>query len=127
MPHVILLIEGRVIHYKDAQISSAKILEFVRRKFPYRLVDYVNDGNVDLFLDGWIDNRVRGMTHREIGYPKNPRFGFWNWPIMEKWVFKRQPERICFIFCQILLEVFSKKWSGALKEALRNFEKSSNM
>ena len=88
MPHVILLIEGRVIHYKDAQISSAKILEFVRRKFPYRLVDYVNDGNVDLFLDGWIDNRVRGMTDREIGYPKNPRFGFCNWP-MEKWGFQK--------------------------------------
>ena len=23
------------------------------------MVDYVNDRNVDLFLDGWIDNRVR--------------------------------------------------------------------
>ena len=43
LPHVILLIEGRVIHYKGSQISSSKILEFVRRKLPYRLVDYVND------------------------------------------------------------------------------------
>ena len=57
LPHIILLIEGRIIHYKGSQISSAKILEFIRRKFPYKLVESVHDTNVDLFLDGWTDNR----------------------------------------------------------------------
>ena len=59
LPHIILLIEGRIIHYKGAQISSPKILDFIRRKFPYKLVESVHDNNVDLFLDGWTDNRVR--------------------------------------------------------------------
>ena len=59
LPHIILLIEGRIIHYKGSQISSAKILDFIRRKFPYKLVESVKDTNVDLFLDGWTDNRVR--------------------------------------------------------------------
>ncbi len=59
LPHIILLIEGRVIHFKGAQISTPKILEFVRRKFPYKLVESIHDGNVDSFLDGWKDNRVR--------------------------------------------------------------------
>ena len=59
LPHIILLIEGRVIHYKGSQISSMKILDFVRRKFPYKLVENVRDGNVESFLDGWTDNRVR--------------------------------------------------------------------
>ena len=52
-------VEGRIIHYKGSQISSAKILDFIRRKFPYKLVESVHDANVDLFLDGWTDNRVR--------------------------------------------------------------------
>ena len=59
LPHIILLIDGRVIHYKGSQISTPKILEFVRRKFPYKLVEYINDENVEKFLEGWTDNRVR--------------------------------------------------------------------
>lgn len=59
LPHIILLLDGRVIHYKGSQISSPKILDFIRRKFPYKLVETINDLNVDTFLDGWTDNRVR--------------------------------------------------------------------
>lgn len=59
LPHMILLIEGKVIHYKDPQFSAIKTLEFVRRKFPYKLVERVDDKNVDPFLNGWVDNRVR--------------------------------------------------------------------
>ena len=54
-------IAGRVIHYNGQQISSPKMLEFIRRKFPYKLVDNVNDLNIEQFLDGWIDNRVRAL------------------------------------------------------------------
>ena len=59
LPHVVLLIEERVIHYKNSQISAPKILEFVRRKFPYRLVEHLDDRTYEEFLEGWTDNRVR--------------------------------------------------------------------
>ena len=62
LPHVVLLIEERVIHYKNSQISSPKILEFVRRKFPYQLVEQLHDRNYEEFLDGWTDNRVRVLV-----------------------------------------------------------------
>jgi len=57
---MVLLLDGRVIHYKDPQFSASKILEFVRRKFPWKMVETVDDSNLDSFLSGWrIDNRVR--------------------------------------------------------------------
>ena len=60
LPHLVLLLDGKVIHYKDPQFSAVKILEFVRRKFPWRMVESVDDSNVDTFLNGWsLDNRVR--------------------------------------------------------------------
>jgi hypothetical protein len=66
LPHLILLIEGRVIHYKDSQLSAVKIMEFIRRKFPYNLVEHVNDFSLNKFLDGWIDNRVRVLLFGKI-------------------------------------------------------------
>ena len=39
--------------------STVKVLEFIRRKLPYRLVDAVTDRSVLDFLSGWRDNRVR--------------------------------------------------------------------
>ena len=60
LPHLVLLLDGKVIHYKDPQFSAVKILEFVRRKFPWRMVESVDDSNVETFLNGWsLDNRVR--------------------------------------------------------------------
>ncbi len=66
LPHLVLLIDGRVIHYKDSQFSIAKILEFVRRKFPYQLVESVNDLNINNFLDGWMDNRIRVLLFGQV-------------------------------------------------------------
>jgi DnaJ family protein C protein 16 len=56
---MILLLEGRAVHYKDPQFSAVKALEFIRRKMPYKLVESLDDSNVDSFLGGWKDNRVR--------------------------------------------------------------------
>lgn len=36
-------------------------LEFLRKKMPYNLVPTIDDDNVDDFLSGWRDNRVRGL------------------------------------------------------------------
>lgn len=35
--------------------------DFVRNRFPYKLVQPITDDNVNAFLNGWIDNRVRAL------------------------------------------------------------------
>ncbi len=36
-------------------------LSFCRRKFPYKMVEFVDDSNAEQFLEGWKDNRVRAL------------------------------------------------------------------
>ena len=59
LPHLVLLTDGKVTHYRESILSVVKVLEFIRRKLPYKLVQRINDHNVDEFLEGWMDNRVR--------------------------------------------------------------------
>ena len=66
LPHFILLLDGKLIHYKDPQFSAVKAIEFIRRKLPYKLVEKVNDANVDAFLSGWMDNKVRVLLFGKI-------------------------------------------------------------
>lgn len=35
--------------------------DFLRNKFPYKLISNINKNNVDSFLSGWIDNRIRAL------------------------------------------------------------------
>ena len=59
LPHIGLLMDGKIVHYKDPQFSALRVLEFVRNKLPWKLVETIDDGNVDSFLKGWSDNRIR--------------------------------------------------------------------
>lgn len=66
LPHLVLLTDGKVTHYKESILSVVKVLEFVRRKLPYKLVQKLNDDNVDDFLTGWMDNRVRVLLFGKL-------------------------------------------------------------
>ncbi len=68
LPHMVMLLDGKVSHYKDPQFSMIKMLEFVRRKFPYKMVEVIDDSNVDAFLDGWMDNRVRALYFGHVSF-----------------------------------------------------------
>jgi len=59
LPHLVMLTDGKITHYRESILSVVKVLEFIRRKLPYKLVQRVNDHNVNEFLEGWMDNRVR--------------------------------------------------------------------
>lgn len=37
------------------------IIEFIRKKIPYSITQRIFDHNVEDFLGGWIDNRVRAL------------------------------------------------------------------
>jgi DnaJ family protein C protein 16 len=43
-----------------------KVLEFIRRKLPYKLVQRIDDTTVDAFLEGWADNRVRVLLFGKL-------------------------------------------------------------
>ncbi|XP_065351702.1 dnaJ homolog subfamily C member 16 isoform X2 [Cloeon dipterum] len=59
LPLMVLLMDGKAMHYKESLFSVQKVVEFVRSKFPYKLVQPVNDENIEMFLNSWTDNRVR--------------------------------------------------------------------
>merc|ERR1712088_1159518 len=53
-------------HYRESMLSVVKVLEFIRRKLPYKLVQRINDDNVGEFLQGWMDNRVRVLIFGKL-------------------------------------------------------------
>ncbi|XP_023017800.2 dnaJ homolog subfamily C member 16 l(3)80Fg [Leptinotarsa decemlineata] len=61
LPCLVLLLDGDVFVYKETITSIQKIIEFIRNKMPYKMLPKVNKDDVDSFLNGWGDNRVRGL------------------------------------------------------------------
>ncbi|XP_050500094.1 dnaJ homolog subfamily C member 16 [Diabrotica virgifera virgifera] len=61
LPCLVLLLDGDIFVYKETITSIQRIIEFIRNKMPYKLVAKVTSEDVDDFLNGWEDNRVRGL------------------------------------------------------------------
>lgn len=61
LPCLVVTIDGRTSVYKESLLSIQKIVDFLRNKFPYKLIPNINKNNVDNFLSGWIDNRIRAL------------------------------------------------------------------
>ncbi|XP_043787548.1 dnaJ homolog subfamily C member 16 [Apis laboriosa] len=61
LPCLVVIIDGRTSVYKESLFSIQKIVDFLRSKFPYKLISNINKNNIDSFLSGWIDNRIRAL------------------------------------------------------------------
>ncbi|XP_011300799.1 dnaJ homolog subfamily C member 16 isoform X2 [Fopius arisanus] len=61
IPCLALTMDGRTSIYKESLFNVPKIVEFVRSKFPYKLIPKITKDNVDGFLSGWRDNRIRAL------------------------------------------------------------------
>ncbi|XP_057651813.1 dnaJ homolog subfamily C member 16 isoform X1 [Diorhabda carinulata] len=61
LPCLVLLLDGDIYVYKETITSVQRIIEFIRNKMPYKLVTKINSDNIEEFLNGWEDNRVRGL------------------------------------------------------------------
>lgn len=61
LPCLVVVLDGNTYVYKETITSIQKIIEFLKKKMPYNLVANIYDSNVDEFLNGWEDNRVRGL------------------------------------------------------------------
>ena len=66
LPHLVLLLDGRTFHYKETQFSAIKAIEWIRRKLPYKMIQAVDDSNIDSFLSGWMDNKVRVLIFGKL-------------------------------------------------------------
>ena len=66
VPHLVLLLEDKIYHYKEAQFSAVKTIEWIRRKLPYKMIQNVDDSNIDSFLNGWMDNKVRALIFGKL-------------------------------------------------------------
>ncbi|KAK6617912.1 hypothetical protein RUM43_014141 [Polyplax serrata] len=62
VPSLVLLINGKVYPFKESLYSIQKIVDFIRSKFPYKLIVNVNDNSLSSFLEGWHDNKVRAIV-----------------------------------------------------------------
>ncbi|XP_969135.2 dnaJ homolog subfamily C member 16 isoform X1 [Tribolium castaneum] len=61
LPCIVLLLDGNVFVYKETITSIQRIIEFLKNKLPYKLVPKLKHEDVEGFLNGWEDNRVRGL------------------------------------------------------------------
>ncbi|KAL2744675.1 dnaJ subfamily C member 16 isoform X2 [Vespula maculifrons] len=62
LPCLVITMDGRTSVYKESLFSVQKVVEFLRNKFPYKLIQTVNTNNIDAFLSGWADNRIRALV-----------------------------------------------------------------
>lgn len=69
------------------------IVDFLRSKFPYRLLYNINKDNIDSFLSGWADNKIRALIFENR---KTPRLRY-------LLVALHHRDRVVFGFVQVLL------------------------
>lgn len=60
IPMMMAVVNGKVSHYKGPA-SLQSLRDFIRNIFPKDVVRFLNDDNLDTFLTGWSDNRVRAL------------------------------------------------------------------
>ncbi|XP_049866727.1 dnaJ homolog subfamily C member 16 [Pectinophora gossypiella] len=65
VPCLTLVLDKHVYLYKEGLASLPKILDFMRWKFPYKMVTSINDGNVESFVTDFEDNKVKALIFEE--------------------------------------------------------------
>lgn len=61
LPCIILVLDEKPYVYKESVFSVQKVVDFIRQKLPYKLIPNIRDDNLNKFLSGWNDNRVRAL------------------------------------------------------------------
>lgn len=73
LPCLVFLLDGNMFVYKESVTNIPKIIDFIRSKFPYKLIPKLNDENLQDFLNGWEDNRVRALI---LAHKRNMRLRY---------------------------------------------------
>lgn len=72
--------------------------EFLRNKFPYKLFQNINDNNIDQFLSGWVDNKIRALIFEKRDSPR----------LRYLLVAFHHRERVAFGFVQVIYFIIIK-------------------
>lgn len=70
LPCLVLVLNGQNYVYKDSIHSVQGVVSFIKHKLPYKLIQHINDYNIDEFLNGWKDNRVRALIMEPRPMPR---------------------------------------------------------
>lgn len=70
LPALVMVLDEHNYVYKDHSFTLQKIADFIRQKLPYKLIMPVNDDNLETFLSGWHDNRVRALVFEPRQQPR---------------------------------------------------------
>ncbi|XP_055385041.1 dnaJ homolog subfamily C member 16 isoform X2 [Condylostylus longicornis] len=70
VPSMALILNGHGYIYKENVYNVQKVVDFIRRKLPYRLIQGLNDGTLNDFLESWMDNRARALVMEPRDQPR---------------------------------------------------------
>ncbi|XP_050742239.1 dnaJ homolog subfamily C member 16 isoform X4 [Drosophila biarmipes] len=62
VPQLVLILEGRFFLYREHTFTLKKIVDFIRKKLPLNIFQHIENDNLNDFLGGWMDNRVRALA-----------------------------------------------------------------
>nr|SVE73486.1 EOG090X049L [Daphnia atkinsoni] len=66
LPHIALVMDSRISYYNDNELSTSKVIEFIRSRFTHNLIATVSDANFNEFIGGWKDNKVRVLLFGKL-------------------------------------------------------------
>ncbi|KAH8380475.1 hypothetical protein KR009_010915 [Drosophila setifemur] len=61
VPKLIVVLDRHFFIYREFTLTPQKVVEFIRKKLPFKIVQRVDNDNINDFLGGWIDNKVRAL------------------------------------------------------------------
>lgn len=62
IPRMVLVMNGHSYVYRENIYTQQKLADFIRKKMPFKIGQRITDANIDEFLNGWTDNRVRALV-----------------------------------------------------------------
>ncbi|GFN76092.1 Dnaj-like protein subfamily c member 16 [Plakobranchus ocellatus] len=68
-PSLLAVVSGRITSFKGTHISFEGLKDFMKSLFPSDTLQRITDSNVDSFLQGWQDNRVRAIFFSSKSQP----------------------------------------------------------
>lgn len=71
LPSFVLVLDENTFIYKESgALTTAKVVDFIKKKLPYKLIMSVEDLTIDGFLKGWHDNKVRAIIFEPRQQPR---------------------------------------------------------
>ncbi|KAH8328807.1 hypothetical protein KR067_004559, partial [Drosophila pandora] len=61
VPKLIVIIKKNFFIFRDNDLTPIKVVEFIRKKLPFNILQRIESKNINVFLSGWIDNKVRAL------------------------------------------------------------------